>query len=123
MLFDTNTYNIKQEDVVTVNRDFGDGIIKSNTALTMEYAYTKPGKRAVTQTITLSDGKKLTNIITINIIDKTLFASYALLMTPSALIANIGEKINFSTRIIGTLLKTPIVQIIEFADGVTQKKA
>jgi hypothetical protein len=44
-------------------------------------------------------------------------------MTPSQLIANIGQKINFSTRIIGTLLKTPLMQIAEFADGITQKKA
>jgi hypothetical protein len=44
-------------------------------------------------------------------------------MTPSTLIANIGEKMNFSTRIIGTFLKTPLIQIAEFADGVVQKKA
>ncbi len=89
----------------------------------MEYTYTKPGKKVITQIITLTDGKKLTNIITMNITDTTLLASYALLMTPSTLIANIGQKINFTTRIIGNMLKTPIVQIAEFADGVTQKKA
>ncbi|MEI6774454.1 MAG: hypothetical protein WCL18_06820 [bacterium] len=43
----------------------------------------------IIQTITLTDGKKLTNIITINIVDKTLFSSYALLMTPSTLVANV----------------------------------
>ncbi|MEI6673022.1 MAG: hypothetical protein WCL02_06995 [bacterium] len=44
-------------------------------------------------------------------------------MIPSTLIANIGEKIIFSTRIIGNLFTTPITQIAEFADGTTQKKA
>jgi len=44
-------------------------------------------------------------------------------MVPSTLIADVGEKINFNTRIIGTLLKTPLIQIIEFADGITQKKS
>jgi len=123
VLFDTKTYNIKQADVVNVDRDFWDGTKNSNTTLTMEYTYTKPGKKVITQIITLTDGKKLTNIITMNITDTTLLASYALLMTPSTLIANIGQKINFTTRIIGNMLKTPIVQIAEFADGVTQKKA
>ncbi|MFA6256352.1 MAG: thrombospondin type 3 repeat-containing protein [Candidatus Absconditabacterales bacterium] len=123
ILLDTNTYNISQTDIVAVDRDFGDGIKKNNTTLTTEYSYTNAGKKVITQAITLTDGKKLTNIITINISDKTLLASYALLMTPSQLIANIGQKINFSTRIIGTLLKTPLMQIAEFADGITQKKA
>ena len=123
ILLDTKTYNITQEDIVRVDWDFGDENKKSNTALTMEYAYAKPGKRVITQTITFTDGKKLTNMITINILDKTLLASYALLMVPSKLIANIGQKIDFSTRIIGTFLKTPIVQIADFADGITQKRA
>lgn len=123
VIFNTATYNIRQADVVAVDRDFGDGVKKSNTALTMEYTYTKPGKRVITQTITLTDGKKLVNSITMNIKDTTLLASYALLMTPSELIADKGQKISFSTRIIGTLLKTPLVQIAEFADGIVQKKA
>jgi hypothetical protein len=89
----------------------------------MEYAYTKPGKRVVTQTITCTDGKIITSMITINTIDTTLFASYALLITPSSLIANIGQKINFSTRIIGKMIKTPLMQIAEFADGAIEKKA
>ena len=119
---DTTTYNINQPDIVVVDRDFGDGNKESNTTLTMEYTYTKPGKRVITQTITLIDGKKLTDIITISVSDKTLLASYALVMIPSALIVNIGENINFSTHIIGTMLNTPLVQIAEFGDGITQKK-
>ena len=89
----------------------------------MEYTYKTSGKKVITQIITLTDGTKLTNMITINIIDKSLLNSYALLMTPSKLIANVGEKITFSTYIMGTLLKTPLIQIAEFADGTTQKKA
>lgn len=123
VLFDTKTYNINQDDIVKVDRDFWDGNKKSNTTLTMEYAYTTPGKKIVTQTITLSDGKVVTNIITINVEDKTLLTSYALVMTPSSLLTNIGQNINFSTRIIGTLLKTPLTQITEFGDGITQQKA
>ena len=122
VLFDTKTYNIQQADIVTVNRDFGDGTKKSNTTLTLEYAFTQPWKRVITQVITTIDGKKLTSIITMNIVDKSLLASYALMMTPSTLIANIGQKINFSARIIGSPIKTPIIQIVEFADGVTQQK-
>jgi len=122
IVFDTKTYNIKQDDIINVFRDFGDNTKKSNTALTMEYTYSQPGKRVVTQTITLIDGKILTNILTINITDTSLLASYALLMTPSKLIAKIGEKIDFSTHIVGNLMKTPIIQIFEFADGTTQKK-
>jgi len=122
VLFDTKTYNITQEDIMSVLRDFGDNVKKSNTTLTMEYAYTKPGKKVITQTITFTDGETSTNMITINVIDKTLFSSYALLMIPSKLITKIGEKVDFSTSIIGTLLKTPLMQILEFADGTTQKK-
>ena len=123
ILFDTKTYNITQDDVVAVNRDFGDGTKIDNTTLTMEYTYTQPWKRVVTQTITLIDGKVLTNILTINITDKSLLGSYALLMTPSALVANIGQKINFSTRIIGNMTKNPGIQVLKFADGITQQKA
>jgi len=43
-------------------------------------------------------------------------------MIPSTLIVNVGGKINFTSHIIGTFLKTPITQIMEFADGETQKK-
>ena len=42
VLFDTKTYNINQDDVITVDRDFGDDNKKRNTTLTMEYMYTKP---------------------------------------------------------------------------------
>jgi len=61
-------------------------------------------------------------MITINITDKTLLGSYALLMVPSKLVANPGEKISFTSSIIGTLFKTPIIQIAEFADGTTEQK-
>jgi len=44
-------------------------------------------------------------------------------MTPSTLVANIGQKINFSTKIIGTMTETPSTQILKFADGITQQKA
>lgn len=123
ILFDTKTYNIAQADIVTVDWDFWDNTKKSNTTLTLEYTYKKAGKKIVTQTITTKDGKKLTSIITINVVDKSLLWSYALLMTPSTLIANIGEKINFSTSIIWSFLKTPLIQIAEFSDGILQKKS
>jgi len=123
ILFDTKTYNITQSDILKVDRDLGDGNKKSNTTLTMEYTYTTLWKKAVTQTITLTNGKKVTNSITLYVSDKTRLTSYALVMKPSTLIANIGQKIDFSTSIIGTLLKTPIMQIAEFADGVSQKKS
>ncbi|MEI6119206.1 MAG: hypothetical protein WCP92_08675 [bacterium] len=61
-------------------------------------------------------------MLTMNITDKTLLSSYALLMKPSTLIANIGQKINFSTHIIGKMINTPITQILEFSDGITQQK-
>jgi hypothetical protein len=80
----------------------------------MEYAYTTPGKKVVTQKITLIDGKELTNILTLNIRDISKQTSYALLMKPSKLIANINEEIVFSTSIIGNMIKTPINNIAEF---------
>lgn len=123
ILFDTTTYNIIQDDIVEVVRDFGEENKISNTTLTMEYTYTKPWKKIITQTIKLNDGKILTNMITIQIIDKTRLWSYALLMIPSKLTANIWEKINFSTYIIGNSFKTPLIQIAEFWDGITQQKA
>ncbi|MCX6825326.1 MAG: PKD domain-containing protein [candidate division SR1 bacterium] len=123
ILFDTKTYNIKQEDIISVDRDFGDETKQSNTSLTTEYSYSKPGKRVITENINLTDGEKITNMITINVGDKSLLASYALLMIPSTLIANIGQKINFSTSIKGTLLKTPLIQIIDYSDGTTQQTA
>lgn len=123
ILLDTTSYNIIQSDIVTVDRDFWDGNKKSNTTLTIEYIYTKPWKKIITQTITLIDWTKLTNIITINVIDKTLLASYALLMIPSKLIANVWENINFTTRSIGTMLKKAIIQIEDFGDGITEQKA
>lgn len=109
-------------DIVSVDRDFGDGKVVSNTTMTIEYAYTNPGKKIVKQTITLKNGIKITNMLTIYITDKASLASYALLMIPSKLIANIGEKIDFSTRIVGKMTKTPITQIAEFTDGTTQQK-
>lgn len=105
-----------------MHRDFGDGTTQKNTTMTTEYAYAKAGKKIVTQTITLTDGKTMTNMLTLLVTDKSALASYALLMTPAKLIANIGEKMSFSTRIVGKLIKTPLTQIAEFADGVTQQK-
>ena len=121
-MFDTKTYNLNQNDVISVDRNFGDGTAINNTTMTTEYAYKEPGKKVIRQTINLKDGTKMTNILTIYITDKATLASYALLMIPSKLIANIGEKIDFSTRIVGKLMKTPITQIAEFADGTTQQK-
>lgn len=122
VLLNTDTYNIKQDDIMKVERDFGDETKQVNTTLTIEHTYTKAGKRVITQTITLTDGKKLTNMLTLNIIDKSVFASYALLMTPDTLITSIWGKINFSAHIIGNLLKTPINQVMEFSDGSLQTK-
>ena len=122
IFFDTKTHNINQSDIVQVDWDFWEEIKIRNTTLTMEHAFTQPGKRVITQTILLTDGKTLINMITIYITDKTRLWSYALLMTPSTLIANVWDKINFSTRIIWSLLKTPIIQIAEFSDWTTQKK-
>jgi hypothetical protein len=44
-------------------------------------------------------------------------------MKPSSLVVNVGEKISFSTNIIGTFIQTPIIQIANFGDGITQQKA
>ncbi len=121
VLFDTKTYNLRQEDIIKVTWDFGDGNTISNTTLTLEHTYIQPWKKVITQTITCSDGTKLTNSITLYITDKTLATSYALLMIPSTLTANIGQKIQFSTFIIGTLFTAPRIQIAKFWDNITQK--
>jgi len=71
-LFDTKTYNITQADIVSVDRDFGDDNKESNSTLTLEYIYKTSGKKIITQIITTIDGKKLTNMLTINVGDKSL---------------------------------------------------
>jgi PKD repeat protein len=88
ILFDTNTYNINQSDIIMVDWDFGDEVKTTNTTLTMEHSYTKAGKKVVSQTIHLTDGKQIINMITLYVINTTDLASYALHMKPSTLIAN-----------------------------------
>jgi len=121
ILLNTTTYRISQEDLIMVDRDFGDDTKITNTTLTMEYAYATPGKKVISQTIHLTDGKKLQNNITLYITDKSALASYALRMVPSKLIANIGEKITFMFNILGIAPKTPISHMIQFSDGNYQK--
>ncbi|MEI7558079.1 MAG: hypothetical protein WCJ45_04580 [bacterium] len=42
ILFDTQTYNVTQDDIVDIEWNFGDETIIRNTSLTMEYTYNKP---------------------------------------------------------------------------------
>lgn len=122
ILLDTKTYNINQNDIVNVYRDFGDNTKKNTTTMTIEYKYTKAGTKAISQILTFNDGKKQTNMLTLQVKDKSLLSSYALLMSPSKLITSVGEKIFISTRIIGTLFKTPILQTLEQWDTNSQQK-
>lgn len=121
ILLDTNTYNINQSDIVMVDWDFGDEVKETNTTLTMEYSYTKAGKKVVSQTIHLTDGKQITNMITLYVIDTTNLASYALHMKPSTLIANKWEEITFNANIIGTLPTPATIQFLDLSDGTIQK--
>jgi len=116
ILFDTNTYRINQSDILMIDRDFGDDNRITNETLTMEYIYTTPGKKIVSQTIYLKDGKTITNMITIHVIDTTTLSSYALLLIPSKLIANIGENISMIARTIGNKQILPKTHIIDFSD-------
>ena len=122
ILFDTTTYNIRQKDIMNVERNFGDTTIKNNTALTTEYAYQKAGKKVITQKITFIDGKEISNMITITIRDSSQWESYALMTIPSTLTANQGQTINFESQIVGSQGQTPIIHIMEFSDGMTEQK-
>lgn len=99
--FQTTTFDIKQGDISYVYRDFGDGTNAKNSSLSATHTFTTAGKKAVIQKIVLINGKILTNMITLFVVDKSLLRSYALLLAPSKLIANIGEKISFSSYKVG----------------------
>jgi len=121
ILFDTYTYNIQQNDILYVDWDFGDTKKKNNSTLTTEHTYTKEGKKVVTQTISLKNGKKITNIITIYIVDTSNLWSYGLSMVPSKIISDIGSNINYSYQIIGKKIKNTLISIIELGDGTIKK--
>lgn len=123
LLLDTNTYNSNQDDIANVYRDFGDGTKQNTTTMTIQHKYTKAGTKVITQTITYNDASKHTNIITLHVYDKNALQSYALIMSPSKLVANVGEKIVISTRIVGNLFKTPITQILQRGDTTSQQKS
>ncbi len=89
----------------------------------MQHAYTQPGKKVVLQTIHLTDGVNITSMLTINVVDTSALASYALVVTPSALFATLGDSVTFTPRVIGTPLATMIMQVQDFGDGTTQKNA
>lgn len=54
--------------------------------------------------------------------DTSLLASYALLTIPSQLVGNMGDKITFTNRILGTMIKQPLSQVQDFSDSTTEKK-
>ena len=99
--FQTTTFDIKQGDISYVYRDFWDDTNAKNSSLSATHTFTTAGKKAVIQKIILINGKTLTNMITLFVLDKSLLRSYALLLAPSKLIANIGEKISFNSYKVG----------------------
>jgi hypothetical protein len=99
--FTTTTFDIKQGDISYIYRDFGDGTNAKNNSLSATHTFTTAGKKAVIQKIVLINGTTLTNMITLFIVDKSLLRSYALLLAPSKLVANIGEKISFNSYKVG----------------------
>ena len=99
--FQTMSYGFTPANINDVQWDFGDGTRESNKLLMMSHSFTERGVKVVIQTITLKNGKKLTNYITLYIVDKSLMQSYVLQTTPSKLNPDPLQKILYSSSLKG----------------------
>ena len=108
--FQTTTFGFGPDKIVYVMRNFGDGTLTKGNSLSASHTYTKAGTRTVTQTILLTDGQQLSNIITLYIVEPKDFYSYAETLIPSTLVANRGQSVGFTVQIIGDKI-TPLLRL------------
>jgi hypothetical protein len=99
--FQTTTYGFTPADINDVQRDFGDGTRESNNLLMISHSFTVRGAKVIIQTITLKNGQKLTNFITLYIVDKALMLSYVLQTAPDKLNPDSLQKILYSSSLKG----------------------
>lgn len=111
--FQTQTFNIKPEEISYVYRDFGDGMTEKNDLLSTTHGFAAGGKKAVIQKIILLDGQELVNMITLFVVDASLLRSYAILLTPNKLISSIGEKIQFAINKVGDSRESPLLYALK----------
>ncbi|MFA5748328.1 MAG: PKD domain-containing protein, partial [Candidatus Absconditabacterales bacterium] len=120
--FKTQIYGIKNNEISSIKRDFGDGEKTENNNLEINHIYKKAGKKVLIQTINLINGSNITNLLTLYIVDKRLLNSYTTLLIPGNIYGNIGEKINFTVTTIGDIIKNPKTDILQYEESITAKK-
>ena len=92
-------YNLDNSDINAVLRDFGDGQSTQTPTLDTTHTYNQAGKHTIMQKIYRKDGVQMINIITIFVMDASLFRSYALQLSPSTLWAKEGDEITLYNSI------------------------
>jgi len=99
-----------------VQRDFGDGTRESNTLLATSHSFGERGTKVVIQTITLNNGQKMTNLITLYVVDKSLMLSYVLQTAPNKLNPSSLQKISYSSSIQGDAI-SDYITFLQSYDG------
>jgi hypothetical protein len=99
--FQTMSYGFTAADISDVQRDFGDGKKESNALLALSHSFAERGAKVVIQTITLKNGKKLTNFITVYVVDTSLMLSYVLQTSPSILNPDMLQNISYTSSLKG----------------------
>jgi len=120
--FQTISHGFTPADVNDVQRDFGDGTKESNKLLMTSHSFSERGSKVVIQTITLKNGKKLTNYITLYIVDKALMLSYVLQTAPSKLNPDTLQKIAYNSSLKGDTIGTYITFLGNY-DGVNASQS
>lgn len=119
--FSTTTFGFGPEKISYVIWNFGDGAMSKGQSLSTTHTYTLAGTKTVTQNIMLTNGQQMTNIITLYIVDKANFLSYALLSLPNVLIGNRGQQISFTNYIVGDKSRTPLLYLRQSDPDHTQQ--
>ena len=101
--FTTVTANIPKKDIIAVKRDMGDGTLQTNTNLSQQYTYTKRGPKIITQTIYLLDGRTLTNVLTLDVLQASAGGDdTSVTLIPSTLTPRSGEPVTYRFVLEGT---------------------
>jgi len=102
--FETTSYGFKPNDINDVQWDFGDGKRESNALLSLSHSFSERGAKVVLQTITLKNGKKMTNLITLYVVDKSLMLSHVLDTAPDKLNPSSLQNIVYSSVLHGDII-------------------
>lgn len=91
--FRTKIAGFTPSDIKSIVWDFGDGVKKRNTALTMAHRYTQPWAHLVQQEITLYSWEKIHTAVTIYVVDPQSFKSYYLYQYLKKLFWKVGDTV------------------------------